>query len=153
MGDLKAEIDSLLEELVERWNAMELLKIRELWDPNETQPYYIPEEAEQPLTGWEAIESYWQGTMDSISRLKMRVWDLQAKNLSADLAVAIYRLHWTADVEGFPKPVGGDNRVTAIFRHTDAGWRFCHYVEAPLAPITYMRQLYELNIDESFKDH
>ena len=150
MGDLKAEIDSLLEELVERWNAMELLKIRELWDPNETQPYYIPEEAEQPLIGWEAIENYWQGTMDSISRLKMRVWDLQVKSLSADLAVAIYRLHWTADVKGFPKPVGGDNRVTAIFRHTDAGWRFCHYVEAPLAPITYMRQLYELNVDEEF---
>ena len=152
MGDLRPEIEAVLQQLVERWNAMRLLAIRELWDPQEAKPYYIPEEAEQPLTGWEAIESYWRGTLDSISRLSMRVWDLEVKPLGEDLAVAVYRMHWNAEVVGFPKPIGGDNRVTAIFRQTEQGWRFCHYVEAPLAPITYMRQLYELNVDEEFKN-
>ncbi len=150
MGELKTDIEALLAQLIERWNGMRLPDIRELWDSDEQRPFYLPEEAEAPLTSWEDIQAYWQHTSDSISRLSMRIWDLHVKPIGPDLAVALYRMHWNADVAGFPKPLGGDNRVTAIFRHTDAGWRFCHYVEAPLAPITYMRQLYELNVDASF---
>jgi hypothetical protein len=152
VSDLKQDIEALLEQLIERWDGMRLAEIRDLWDPDEAQPFYLPEEAEEPLTSWADIEAYWQRTRDTIARLSMRIWEVNAKPLGPDLAVALYRMHWNADVTGFPKAVGGDNRVTAIFRHTAEGWRFCHYVEAPLAPIVYMRQLYELNVDDSFKD-
>ncbi len=30
------------------------------------------------------------------------------------------------------------------------GWRFCRYAEAPLAPILYMRKLYENSVDPNF---
>lgn len=151
MVQLTEEIEALLEELVERWKSMRLPEIRELWDGNEREPYYLPEEAEEPLIGWDDIEAYWQRTMAAIPRLTMRIWEVRVKPLAPDLAVALYRMHWNAEVKGFAEPLGGDNRVTAIFRNTDEGWRFCHYVEAPLAPITYMRQLYELNVDANFK--
>ena len=150
MSKLKTDIEAVLAELVERWTHMRLPEIRDLWDPDEEQPYYVPEEAEQALVGWDELTAYWQGTQAAISRLSMRVWDLQVKPLGPDLSVALYKMHWNADVTGFPKPLGGNNRVTAIFRHTPHGWRFCHYVEAPLAPIIYMRQLYELNVDADF---
>ena len=51
---------------------------------------------------------------------------------------------------GQDKPVGGDLRVTAVFRKTPAGWRLFHYVEAPLAPIIYVRRLYQGQVDADF---
>ena len=144
------EIEDLLAALTMRWNGLELQRIRELWDPDEQEPYYLPEESEDPLIGWDAIEAYWRKTQATISRLSMRTWDVQAKLIGPDLAVALYQMHWNGEVEGYPKPMGGDNRVTALFRKTPAGWRFFHYVEAPLAPMIYFRRLYELDADEDF---
>jgi len=153
MADLQTEIQQVLDRLIACWGDMRLPDIKGLWDAHEEKPYYVPEEVEEALTSWPDIEKYWQHTMATISRLSMRIWAVEVKPLGPDLAVAVYKMHWNADVAGFPKPLGGDNRVTAIFRNTSDGWRFCHYVEAPLAAITYMRQLYELNVDESFKNN
>lgn len=147
---LTREIEAVLEQLARRWNRMELSAIRELWHPDETQPFYLPEESEELLDSWEAIEAYWANTKATISRLSMRTWDVQAKLLAPDLAVAVYRMHWNGDVTGYPAPLGGDNRVTAAFRRHAETWRFCHYVEAPLAPMLYLRRLYELDVDQAF---
>lgn len=144
------EIEEVLAKLESRWRSMELSSIRELWDPEETQPFYLPEESEQLLASWEEIEAYWAKTRATISRMSMRTWDVTAKLLQPDLAVAVYRMHWNGEVTGYPKPLGGDNRVTAILRRRDGVWRFCHYVEAPVAPILYLRRLYELDVDPDF---
>ncbi len=109
MVQLTEEIEALLEELVERWKSMRLPEIRELWDGNEREPYYLPEEAEEPLIGWDDIEAYWQRTMAAIPRLTMRIWEVRVKPLAPDLAVALYRMHWNAEVKGFAEPLGGDN--------------------------------------------
>lgn len=150
MSSPAQEIESVLKSLTERWNALELQRIRDLWDPDEAEPYYLPEESENALIGWEAIEAYWRQTQATITRLSMRTWDVQAKVIAPDVAVALYQMHWNGEVEGYPKPLGGDNRVTALFRNKEDGWRFFHYVEAPLAPMIYFRRLYELDADPDF---
>jgi len=149
---LTRDIEAVLGQLTEHWNRMDFPAIRELWDSEETDPFYLPEESEELLASWDAIEAYWANTQATISRLSMRIWDVQAKLLAPDLAVAVYRMHWNGAVTGYPAPLGGDNRVTAIFRQRGETWRFCHYVEAPLAPMLYLRRLYELDVDRAFLD-
>ena len=80
----------------------------------------------------------------------MRIWDIQAVPVSADLAWVSYQFHWDAVAEGYEKPVGADNRAVALFRKLPEGWRICRYAEAPLAPILYMRKLYENSVDADF---
>ena len=150
---LTRDIEGVLEQLTERWNRMDFSAIRELWDPDESEPYYLPEESEELLASWDAIETYWANTKATISRLSMRIWDVKAKLLAPNLAVAVYRMHWNGAVTGYPAPLGGDNRVTAIFRRCGDTWRFCHYIEAPLAPMLYLRRLYELDVDSEFLDN
>ena len=87
----------------------------------------------------------------TISRLSMRIWDLKAKPLGPDLAVAVYRMHWNGDVTAYGTALGGENRVTALFRRRNDRWYLCHYVEAPLAPMLYMQRLYALDVDAEFK--
>ena len=64
--------------------------------------------------------------------------DLQVKDILGAVA------------EGYEKPVGADNRAVALFRKLPEGWRICRYVEAPLAPILYMRKLYENSVEADF---
>lgn len=150
--ELASEIELTLNQLRDCWNSLALDSIRELWVKENPEPLYLPEEAGDFLTSWAAIESYWQTTKNTVSKMRMRVWDLNARYLEPDLASAWYRMHWNATVAGYEEPVGGENRVSALLRRTPVGWRFCQYVEAPLAPMIYLRRLYALDVDADFDD-
>lgn len=148
--NLVSEIKPTLDQLRTCWNSLELEGIRALWVSGEAEPLYLPEEADNFLTTWAAVEKYWQETTRTIGRMHMRIWDLEAKYLESSLASVWYRMHWNATVAGYDEPVGGENRVSALLRHTPEGWRFCQYVEAPLAPMIYLRRLYALDVDQDF---
>ena len=149
-ANLTEDIATLLKQLQRNWDRMDLKAMADLWDASDPQPFYLPEEVEEPLRDWDAIHSYWDKTMQMIPRLKMRIWDLQASPVSEDLAWVSYQFHWDAVAEGYDKPVGADNRAVVLFRKLPEGWRICRYVEAPLAPILYMRKLYENSVDADF---
>lgn len=151
-GELVSEIELTLNELRDRWNGLALDSIGDLWVQDEQAPLYLPEEASGFLTSWAAIEGYWNTTKETVSRMRMRTWDLEARYLEPDLASAWYRMHWNATVAGYDEPVGGENRVSALLRRTPAGWRFCQYIEAPLAPMIYLRRLYALDVDADYDD-
>ena len=147
---LREDIGAVLEQLQRNWNGMDLKAMADLWDTSDARPYYLPEEVEQPLRDWDAIRAYWDQTIASIPRLQMRIWDLQAEPVGDDLAWVSWQFHWDAVAEGYDKPVGADNRAVALFRKLPEGWRICRYVEAPLAPILYMRKLYENSVEANF---
>ena len=153
MQTLTEELDAVLARVVTAWNALDFEALEKLWDEQESRPFYLPEEAPQALTSWPALRAYWQQTRRLTRALSMRTWDLDAKLLAEDLAVAMWQMHWNADVNGYERPVGGDNRVTAIFRRRSGEWRFVHYVEAPLAPILYLKRHYERDVDPEFAAH
>lgn len=149
-ANVTEEIATVLKQLRRNWNRMDLKAMADLWDTSDPEPFYLPEEVEEPLRDWEAIQAYWNKTMALIPRLKMRIWDIQAVPVSEDLAWVSYQFHWDAVAAGYEKPVGADNRAVALFRRLPEGWRICRYVEAPLAPILYMRKLYENSVDADF---
>ncbi len=150
-SNLEQAIAAVLRQLQQNWNRMDLKAMAGIWDTSDLQPFYLPEEVDQPLRDWDAIHAYWDKTMQMIPRLKMRIWDLEAVLVSEDLAWVSYQFHWDAIAKGYDKPVGADNRAVALFRRLPEGWRICRYVEAPLAPILYMRKLYENSVDEDFR--
>ena len=143
--DLQQEIGAVLRQLEKYWGELDFSGVRSLWDPEETEPYYLPEESEALLVGWPEVEAYWERTKAAVNSMSMRTWGLKVRRLQDDLAVAVYDMHWGGDFDGYSRPIGGENRVTAIFRHTKHGWRFCHYVEAPMAPMVYLQRLYALD--------
>lgn len=139
----QAAVEALLADLAARWSRNELMSIRELWHPDDDAPLYQPEEVEAPLTSWDAVFDYWQKTAESIISFEMRTWDLHVKTLAPDLLNVWYRMYWRGEIRGYDKPIGGENRVTATLQRTPDGWRYRQLTEAPIAPILYMRWLYE----------
>jgi hypothetical protein len=145
-----ASIQQVLNELESAWRNLDFVALRALWDETR-QPVYFAEEAPEPILEWSALQGYWDLTRASIEAMGMRITDLQGvRNLSPDIVSVVYAMHWDARVRGAATPLGGDNRVCATLRRTSAGWRFIQYVESPLAPIVYMKRLYEQSVTPGF---
>ena len=143
-------IRAVLAELERAWNALDFVAIGNLWDRS-NEPIYFAEEAPMPHLDWPSLQAYWEFTARSIARMGMRITDTpHLRPIGPDLVSAIYAMHWDAVIRGDPQPLGGDNRVCATFRRTVAGWRFAQYVEAPLAPITYVKWLYQRQVTPGF---
>lgn len=146
----RSEILAILAELERAWNTLDFPAIRALWDES-TDPIYFAEEAIEPHLDWAQLQNYWDFTARTIVRMGMRITSTpQFRELAPGLISVTYAMHWDAVMKGSPKPVGGENRVCATFRRTARGWRFAQYVEAPLAPITYVKWLYERQVTPGF---
>lgn len=148
MTDLQRAAEELLADVIARWNRHDLNSLIDCWDRDEADPIYLAEEALEPLVGWDAIANYWASTQRSLRRISLRTWDLRVREVAPGLALAFWQMHWNADTGS--TLIGGDVRVSALLRETAAGWRFIHYVEAPLAPMRYVRQTLENNVDPDF---
>lgn len=144
------EIEATLTELCGCWNRLDQPAIRDLWDSEETEPYFLPQEIKDPIIGWNALEAYYATAQARLVRCSMRIWDVHAKPLSPDLAVALYQMHWNGEIKGFDHLFGIDSRVTALFRKRDDRWLICHYVEAPAAPMLHLQKYYASNVDPDF---
>jgi hypothetical protein len=149
-ADTREAILSLLARLEQAWQQLDFAAIRRLWDTSQP-PIYQAEEALAPSLDWEHLQAYWDLTGRAIERMGMRITSpVTLHALGPDLVTAVYEMHWDALLRSESHAVGGDNRVYATFRRTRDGWRFAQYVESPLAPIVYMRRLYENSVSAGF---
>jgi hypothetical protein len=145
----KTSLDSLLERKVRAWCAHDFAALKSLWDTSQP-PVYLPEEARKPCLTWDDLDRYWAFTRDAAKKVSIRIANIEYRSLSDELVSALYAMHWNFQTRDQQLPVGGDVRVFAVFRRLSAGWAFVQYIEAPLAPIVYVRSLYEQQVDADF---
>jgi hypothetical protein len=149
--DTAAAIDAALMELEHAWRELDFGRLKALWDTAHA-PVYQAEEALAPCLSWAELDDYWARTRAGIACMGMRIQrPIRLQAIDDGLVTAVYEMHWDAVVAGDARPMGGDNRVFNTFRRTPAGWRMTQYVEAPLAPILYLRKLYEYAADPAFR--
>lgn len=164
-GDVTAAVGAVLDEYEQCWSSLDFVRLRSLWDPDEADPIYVAEEGGAALIGYPAIEDYWSHTKAPLVRARLRTWDRRIKQVADDICVAYFAMRWMVElkpdgpmivgasepVDGRRLPVGGDVRVTAMFRHTAAGWRFIHYMEAPIGFLTQLAAMHESWVDDDFR--
>ena len=143
MSDISQALEITLKRYRDCWSRLDFEGLRGLWDVGEHAPLYIPEESPAPLFDWPQIDSYWAATRRATRSIRIETWNLVARELPEGLASACYDMRWLGEFAGYARPIGGELRVSALFRARPAGWLFIHYVEAPLAPIAYFKRSYE----------
>lgn len=143
-------IKATLGDLCTCWTQLNQPAIRDLWDPDENEPYFLPQEIKEPIIGWDALTAYYTAAQARLVRCSMRTWDVNAKLVAPNLAAALYQMHWNGEIKGFDHLFGIDSRVTALFRMRDDRWMICHYVEAPAAPMLHLQKYYASNVDTDF---
>jgi hypothetical protein len=135
----EAQLDTI-RRLEAAYRAGDRIALTELWDEFEPVPVYIAEDCD-PLIGWEPIDRYLHARFLALSRIELSTSKHRLRQIDEWLALAWFDLDWAA-AASYGR-TGGTLQVSAVLRNTAAGWRFVHWVEAPLAPLPHAIQLYE----------
>jgi len=135
------QIELLFERLSVHWAKMDFKAIRGEWNA-EASPLYLAEEAPGFATSWSDLEAYWQNTRDTISSISVTYELLSEKDVTPDVKLVAFNLVWLAHMTN-DEEVGGTNRGLACLQLIDETYKFAGYVEAPLAPIFYVKELYK----------
>jgi hypothetical protein len=120
------------------------LRFRDLWDRNIKTPIYIAEEHKEIIADWASLDSYFENAAMMLGSVVCKYELKGVVPIQADLVTAYCQMEWQAAIKPAVEKMGGYVRVVAVLRKSDAGWRLVSYVEAPLAPIIYMGELYKL---------
>ena len=152
-NQLKTEIEQVLKQLQANWNSQNFATVLDLWDRDEPEPYYLAEERDEWLIGWDELNGYLNPEIPSpaVEALRLDITNVRVKQIAPDHAFAIWDLHFEMKLRGRP-PLGEDVRVTGIFRKKPEGWRFIHYAEAPMATMVYIQKLFERDVKPEFDE-
>jgi hypothetical protein len=146
---MNTDIDALLDGYICAWNSMDFDTLQSLWDADEDEIHYLAEEIECPFYTLNDVIDYWSYAKLSIEWVSMIAANRRSKRLTDELCVVYYEMHVDLCMKDsnamMPKPIGVDLNVSAILRKTIQGWRFIHYVEAPLGALPYLLGLYGAN--------
>ena len=150
MSKLAEDLGAALETFSKAWCDADHDGVLALWDHDEPNPIYIAEEA-APLIGWDAIRAYFAGNRVVLKDVSVRTWDHDARPVSEGIALLFFQLHWNALLTD-GSLMAGDVRVSALLRKTPGGWKFFHYVEAPLATMMQLRGFMRAQVDPVFAE-
>jgi len=136
---LERELSEFLERYAALYNRQAYAELLEMWDTGDPDSFYMAEEVDPPMYGWQAIRAYFDrpGSLDGI---RNEYSEVRARHLAPDLALATYKLRFDIAVKDM-KPLSSFDRVVAVFRRRDGEWKLAAYAEAPQAPLTMVRKL------------
>lgn len=143
MSDVHQDIEKVVADYRECWTRLDFGGLARLWDRESAVLLYVAEEAPAPLFDFDQIEEYWRRTRAATEAIQLETWNLVARPLPEGLASAVYDMRWIGRFTGYARPIGGELRVSALLRRGAGRWRFIQYVEAPLAPVVYLKRAYE----------
>jgi ketosteroid isomerase-like protein len=138
---LATEITAFLAEYELAYNNQDYRTVKSMWH-DDGNPIYMAEEVPFPLYGQSRIDNYFnprpgKRILDGIDNKYSKV---RAKYITADVAVATYRLDYDIKLIGMPAQHGWD-RVMAVFVKGSSGWKLSAYTEAPMGPATMVRKM------------
>jgi ketosteroid isomerase-like protein len=139
---LNAEIEQFLVRYAELYNRQDYAALLDMWDRESPNPIYMAEEIDPPMHGWNVINAYFNPPpqFPVLEAIRNEYTKVKAHAITPEVAVATYRLRFDIKLRGKPA-VSSYDRVMAVFRKRDGEWKLAAYTEAPMAPLTMVRQM------------
>jgi hypothetical protein len=149
MTNMTHAVEQILTDYVLRWNDFDADGMISFWDTDDEGIIYVAEEIET-LHGWNALEGYFRASDPEFSDHLITVRDVKARIIAPDVIQAFWNMSWNIyfiTEKLYPKPIGGDVRVTALLRRKEAGWKFFHWIEGPIAALFQLQRSLENKVD------
>lgn len=152
--ELFKEIEAVLIETKAIWNSQEFWRLKEMWDADDPEPWYVPEEIPTPFYSWPEIEKYWNPGRKVLDAFRWDFSNLRVKALSDDLTLAIFDHFYEIKLAVGPPtpPTAGFDRCLTLFRKKPEGWRHILYAQCPLGPDTYVRAMRQRMVRPDFEE-
>ena len=125
----RQQVEAVIKEWMAGFEAMDMDKVKAVWDKDYPQLIYIPEESNDQMTDWASINNYYDSLVGMVESAE---WSMD--NLTVDVlgeaAYAFHTFHVKAKVKGVDNPIIANGRNTFVLRRTGGGWKIIHYHES-----------------------
>lgn len=150
---LWTEVDALLRKTEEIWNNQHFSRLKDVWDGDDPEPWYVPEEVETPFRSWPELEKYWGPGRRVLRAFRWKFSNLRVKSLAPDLALGLFDHFYEIELAVGPPtpPTAGFDRCLTLFRRKPDGWKHILYAQCPLGPDTYLKALRQKIVQPDFK--
>ena len=154
--EAKSEIIELINETKRIWDTQNYSDLKTLWDTDDKNPLYIPEERVDFPTDWKSLEKYWdpvpgrkilEGIRNDYSNIKIKL-------ISDEVAIIVMDLHYDLKIIN-SNPLSGFDRVMCVVVKKDGQWKYSAYIEAPMNPMSQVYLMWkksEINDDPEYFD-
>jgi hypothetical protein len=149
---LYRQIEEVMQETEEIWNSQQYGKLRSVWDSDDNEPWYIPEEVAEPFFSWDELERYWSRSGgQGLRAFRWQFSNLRVKKLDTNIALAIFDHFYEYQLPASgAAPMAGQDRCLAIFRRTKGKWGHILYAQCPQGPEAYVRMMREKMVRPDF---
>jgi ketosteroid isomerase-like protein len=149
--ELSAQIQAFLDQYAAAYNRQNYETLLSMWDRDYPYPVYMAEEVDPPMHGWQRIQGYFNPKpgFTVLDGIRNAYSDVRANYLSADVAIATYKLRFDIKVKR-QKAISSWDRVMAVLRKKDGEWKMLAYAEAPMAPLTMVRKMLQEAVPDDF---
>jgi len=154
--EIKNEIIELINETKRIWDTQNYSDLKNLWDTDDENPLYIPEERIDFPTDWKSLEKYWdpipgrkilEGIRNDYSNIKIKL-------VSNDVAIIVMDLHYDLKVIN-SNAMSGFDRVMCVVVKKNGQWKYTAYIEAPMNPMSQVYLMWKkskMNNDPEYFD-
>lgn len=152
-SELVAEIEAELRKQEEIWNSQDYQRIRELWDHDDPEPWFVAAELDETIIGWPALNNYLAPEESGLAAFRWGFSNVHARLLSDDVVLAVCD-HWFEFelVFGNQAPKSGFDRLLLVYKRKPDGWKQILYANCPHSFETHARKLVERNVRPDFAE-
>ena len=135
--DIKSEILELIQETKRIWDTQNYSNLKSLWDAEDNNPLYIPEEKVDFPTDWNSLERYWNPVPGKkiLDGIRNDYSNIKIKLISKEVAIILMDLNYDLKVIN-SQPLSGFDRIMCVVVKKDGDWKYSAYIEAPMNPMS-----------------
>ena len=135
--DIKNEILDLIQETKRIWDTQNYSNLKSLWDAEDNNPLYIPEEKVDFPTDWNSLERYWNPVPGKkiLDGIRNDYSNIKIKLISKEVAIILMDLNYDLKVIN-SQPLSGFDRIMCVVVKKDGDWKYSAYIEAAMNPMS-----------------
>ena len=122
-----------VEGVIRQWQtaiaAIDMERVKALWDQSYPQLIFIAEENNEHLLDWASIAKYYDALPPVVEKVEWKLDNLKV-DVIGDAAYAYYTFVIDVDVKGVDHTRTFDIRDTFILRRTGGQWKIIHFHES-----------------------
>ncbi len=126
--DIK-QVESVIQEWRTAFSGTDVPRLEALWDQSYSKLLYIPEENDDPLSSWAAIDEYYNALSGMVGRLDIAIDNLTV-DVGGEMAFAYLTFRAEADVPSMSRTLHANGRNTFVLRKTGGEWKIVHFHES-----------------------
>jgi hypothetical protein len=130
VAGLAARLMPLVSQYDEKWSALDIAGVADLWERDNPQPIYIGDEYPMPLIGVDELERHWARLAGRLKRASVssQLWSADA--LAGGLARCVLLSRWSFTGEESDIAHTGAGWITWLLTPRGGNYRVFHHMES-----------------------